>query len=145
MKYSVVLQFIAFESVLSRVLHPRDCHENNCLREIIGTDPHITPTLSSRYADCSSFLKATVAPASTWVSPCVALNFSHYPYTNSNRDARTVTITFTSTSTISAAALPKRNAILAARQVTVIPSSVLAYATPFYAPSAAYIVCQRNN
>jgi hypothetical protein len=49
-------------TVRANSLQRRQCHANNCAREITGTDAHITPDLTSRLADCSSYMTAVVVP-----------------------------------------------------------------------------------
>lgn len=40
------------------------CGGDNCARQVTGTRPGLTP-LSSRRADCSNFMRATVVPDAT--------------------------------------------------------------------------------
>ncbi|KAG9237995.1 hypothetical protein BJ875DRAFT_540005 [Amylocarpus encephaloides] len=55
---------LGLRGALSDVLEPRNCHANNCAREITGTGAHITPDLTSRLADCSSYMASTVSVGS---------------------------------------------------------------------------------
>ncbi|KAH8885254.1 hypothetical protein GQ53DRAFT_828982 [Thozetella sp. PMI_491] len=94
-----------------------DCNANNCLRQIRGTAKVLTPDLASRMTDCSSYMLVTVTPA-------------------------------TSTSTVSATATvtvgqPEKRAEhqMAARQVTVSPSSKPEYATACPDASAYSSAC----
>ena len=61
MKFAVALSFVslAFGNVL---LDKRACAGNNCNRAVTGTRAGLLP-LSSRSADCASYLMTTVTPA----------------------------------------------------------------------------------
>jgi hypothetical protein len=39
-----------------------DCHADNCARAVTGTRPGKKPDVTSRIADCSSFMLTTVTP-----------------------------------------------------------------------------------
>jgi len=98
MKVFAVLSLVSL--AFGSVLEQRDCAGNNCNRAVTGTRAGIAP-LSSRSADCASYLLTTVTP-------------------------KPVTVTVTDFVTTTGAA--KRDALVD-RQVTVWPSSVPAYAS----------------
>ncbi|KAF6813524.1 hypothetical protein CSOJ01_04546 [Colletotrichum sojae] len=98
MKAAVILSLVtlAFGSVIEK----RECSGNNCNRQVTGTREGLLP-LTSRKADCSSFLQATVTPSPT-----------------------TVTVTVTA-----APARLRRNGEIVNRQVTELPTAIPAYAS----------------
>ncbi|GJD04580.1 hypothetical protein ColKHC_13405 [Colletotrichum higginsianum] len=98
MKAAVILSLVSF--ALGSVLEKRECSGNNCNRQVTGTREGLLP-LTSRKADCSSFLQATVTPSPT-----------------------TVTITVTA-----APARLRRDGQIANRQVTELPTAIPAYAS----------------
>ncbi|KAK2011855.1 hypothetical protein LZ32DRAFT_322671 [Colletotrichum eremochloae] len=98
MKVAVILSLISL--ALGSVVEKRACAGNNCNRQVTGTREGLLP-ITSRQADCSSFLKATVTPSPT-----------------------TVTITVTA-----APARVRRNGFIADRQVTDLPTAIPAYAS----------------
>jgi hypothetical protein len=60
MKFSVVATgLLGLPTVLA------ECQANNCIRGIRGTEANRTPPLTSRLADCSSFMLVTVTPAAS--------------------------------------------------------------------------------
>ncbi|KAK2053778.1 hypothetical protein LY76DRAFT_581222 [Colletotrichum caudatum] len=98
MKAAVVLSLVSF--ALASVVEKRACAGNNCNRQVTGTREGLLP-ISSRKADCTSFLQATVTPSPT-----------------------TVTVTVTA-----APARARRDGHIADRQVTELPTLVPAYAS----------------
>lgn len=75
MKAAVILSLVslAFGSVIEK----RECAGNNCNRQVTGTREGLTP-LTSRQADCSSFMQATVTPSPTYVvSLCPRTGVGH--------------------------------------------------------------------
>ncbi|GKT87686.1 hypothetical protein Ct61P_05536 [Colletotrichum tofieldiae] len=98
MKAAVILSLVSF--ALGSVLEKRECSGNNCNRQVTGTREGLLP-ITSRKADCSSFLQATVTPSPT-----------------------TVTITVTA-----APARLRRDGQIANRQVTELPTAIPAYAS----------------
>ncbi|PVH83965.1 hypothetical protein DL98DRAFT_528825 [Cadophora sp. DSE1049] len=116
MKTSVCLLILAFGhsalgNVVKRTTPTSACPADNCLRGVRGTGSNIKPPLTSRLADCSSFMRATATPAPT-----------------------TTTIT-TATVTITVGPILPRG--IEARQQTISPSQVPAYAT-FCPASSSY-------
>lgn len=77
------------------------CNADNCARAVTGTRAGKVPDVTSRQADCSSFQLTTVtpAPSTTYVTTIVTVN------------------------------PPNKRDEIVARQVTVIPDSVPAYAS----------------
>jgi hypothetical protein len=62
MQSSAFLAILMFQLGLCDVLKERaGCNTDNCLRKVSGT-ANATPNLSSRLADCSSFLQVIVEP-----------------------------------------------------------------------------------
>ncbi|KFH48550.1 hypothetical protein ACRE_006930 [Hapsidospora chrysogenum ATCC 11550] len=59
MKAAIFLSFAA--TVMASVLNKRQCHADNCARQVTGTRPGLSP-IESRRADCSSFMTSTVVP-----------------------------------------------------------------------------------
>lgn len=59
MKATIVLSFVA--AAMAGMIEKRECHADNCARQVTGTRPGLTP-IESRQADCSSFMTATVIP-----------------------------------------------------------------------------------
>lgn len=98
MKAAVILSLASF--VLGSIFQKRECSGNNCNRQVTGTRPGLLP-ISSRKADCTSFLKTTVTPSPT-----------------------TVTITVDS-----APERIRRDGQIANRQVTEVPTAIPAYAS----------------
>ncbi|KAL0940431.1 uncharacterized protein CTRU02_203194 [Colletotrichum truncatum] len=98
MKASVILSLATL--ALGSVIEKRECAGNNCNRQVTGTREGLLP-ISSRKADCSSFLQATVTPSPT-----------------------TVTVTITA-----APARLRRAGQLENRQVTAYPTLIPAYAS----------------
>ncbi|CZR56072.1 uncharacterized protein PAC_05960 [Phialocephala subalpina] len=96
-------------SAFANVIERQVCNADNCLRGIRGTNGQ--PPMSSRLVDCSSFQLATVTPAPVTVTTTVA----------------TVIVT----------EVPITARAVFARQATVSPSSVPAYAT-YCSASARY-------
>ncbi|KAH8881233.1 hypothetical protein GQ53DRAFT_517064 [Thozetella sp. PMI_491] len=104
MKAAVIFSLASL--ALGHVLEARQCAGNNCNRQVTGTRAGL-PALASRSADCSSFLQVRVTASQ-----------------------RTVTVT----SFVPPAATPVRREVVAdkvvqARQVTVTPSAIPAYAS----------------
>jgi hypothetical protein len=52
---------------LGSVIEQRDCAGNNCNRQVTGTRAGL-PALTSRSADCSSFMRVTVTALPRYVS-----------------------------------------------------------------------------
>ncbi|KAK1238085.1 hypothetical protein MKX08_002664 [Trichoderma sp. CBMAI-0020] len=100
MKASIVLYFAA-AAMASVIERTNGCNADNCARAVTGTREGLLP-ISSRKADCSSFMRATVTP-----------------------EATTTTITITVHPDITPK--PKNDANYAA--VTVYPTAVPAYAS----------------
>ncbi|SPQ27243.1 d0e56a9e-8f06-4ed1-80ce-09b9716eff26 [Thermothielavioides terrestris] len=100
MKLAAALSLVSLAA--AAVMEPRHCAGNNCNRAVTGTRPGLLP-LASRSLDCSSFLRTTVTPAATTIT--VTVDGEDLP-----------------TPTAHAAA------VLAGRQVTVVPSSIPEYA-----------------
>lgn len=65
MKAAIVLSFIA-AAMASVIERTNGCNADNCARAITGTREGLPP-ISSRKADCSSFMRATVTPKATYV------------------------------------------------------------------------------
>ncbi|KAB5566245.1 hypothetical protein GE09DRAFT_1106038 [Coniochaeta sp. 2T2.1] len=101
--------------VLATTPNPTQCNANNCARAVTGTRSGKMPAVSSRQADCSSFMKVTVTPA---------------------------TSTATSTTTVTVTSImPNKRDNLAIRQVTVVPSSIPAYASDCSSAAAYSSAC----
>ncbi|KAI8290766.1 hypothetical protein K4K59_006423 [Colletotrichum sp. SAR11_240] len=68
MKAAVILSLaaLAFGSAIEK----RECSGNNCNRQVTGTRDGLLP-ITSRKADCSSFMQATVTPSPTTVTVTV--------------------------------------------------------------------------
>ncbi|KAL2060732.1 hypothetical protein VTL71DRAFT_9373 [Oculimacula yallundae] len=109
--FALAIAEISFCNLVKRTTPTSACFADNCLRGIRGTGSNIKPPLTSRLADCSSFMRATVTPAPITTTITIA----------------TVTITVPPM-------LPRG---LEARQQTISPSQVPAYAT-FCTGSSAY-------
>ncbi|EPE25823.1 hypothetical protein GLAREA_01735 [Glarea lozoyensis ATCC 20868] len=62
-RWTIVLPFGAFAAIGTNNLQRRNCHANNCARQITGTGAHITPDLTARLADCSSYMTAVLNPS----------------------------------------------------------------------------------
>ncbi|EHK16144.1 uncharacterized protein TRIVIDRAFT_184567 [Trichoderma virens Gv29-8] len=63
MKAAIVLSFVA--AAMAGVIERTDgCHADNCARAVTGTREGLLP-ITSRQADCSSFMLATVTPEAT--------------------------------------------------------------------------------
>jgi hypothetical protein len=56
-----LLSFILALALAQGVLS--DCNDDNCARAVTGTRPGKVPDVTSRMADCSSFMQVTVTPA----------------------------------------------------------------------------------
>ncbi|KAK1476831.1 hypothetical protein CNYM01_05736 [Colletotrichum nymphaeae SA-01] len=106
MKAAVIFSLVSL--ALGSVVEKRACAGNNCNRQVTGTRDGLLP-ITSRQADCSSFMQATVTPSPT-----------------------TVTVTVTA-----APARLRRNGEIANRQVTALPTLIPAYASSC-GDSAAY-------
>lgn len=65
MKVAVVLSFVA-AAMASVIERTNGCNADNCARAVTGTRDGLPP-ISSRKADCSSFMRATVTPKATYV------------------------------------------------------------------------------
>ncbi|PON22964.1 hypothetical protein TGAM01_v208219 [Trichoderma gamsii] len=63
MKASIVLSFAA-AAMASVIERTNGCNADNCARAVTGTRDGLPP-ISSRKADCSSFMRATVTPKAT--------------------------------------------------------------------------------
>lgn len=66
MKAAIVLSFVA-AAMAGVIERTNGCNADNCARAVTGTREGLLPT-SSRSADCSSFMLATVTPKPTYVS-----------------------------------------------------------------------------
>lgn len=68
MKAAIVLSFVA--AAMAAVINERTngCNADNCARAVTGTRDGLLP-ITSRQADCSSFMRATVTPKATYVYP----------------------------------------------------------------------------
>lgn len=64
MKAAVIFSLISL--ALGSVVEKRACAGNNCNRQVTGTRDGLLP-ITSRQADCSSFMQATVTPSPTYV------------------------------------------------------------------------------
>lgn len=62
MKAAVILSLVAAAS--AGLVERGHCGGDNCARQVTGTRAGLTP-ISSRQADCSSFMVATVVPEAT--------------------------------------------------------------------------------
>ncbi|KAL7926366.1 hypothetical protein ACQKWADRAFT_280108 [Trichoderma austrokoningii] len=63
MKAAIVLSFVA-AAMASVIERTNSCNADNCARAVTGTREGLLP-ISSRKADCSSFMRATVTPQAT--------------------------------------------------------------------------------
>ncbi|KAF9874569.1 hypothetical protein CkaCkLH20_08132 [Colletotrichum karsti] len=99
MKAAVILSLAAL--AFGKVIEKRECAGNNCNRQVTGTRDGLLP-ITSRKADCSSFMEATVTPSPT-----------------------TVTVTVTA----APARLRRNHGEMAIRQVTDLPTVIPAYAS----------------
>ncbi|KAF4624962.1 hypothetical protein G7Y89_g13209 [Cudoniella acicularis] len=61
----IILGLSALQGVLGHVVRQSDCSQDNCYREVLGTNANIMPVLTSRMADCSSFMSTTITPPPT--------------------------------------------------------------------------------
>lgn len=66
MKAAIVLSFVT--AAMAAVINERTngCNADNCARAVTGTRDGLLP-ITSRQADCSSFMRATVTPKATYV------------------------------------------------------------------------------
>jgi hypothetical protein len=118
MKISALFVVLALgQGTLSLTFDNDECNANNCARAVTGTRSGKVPDITSRADDCSSFMLATVTPATS-----------------------TYTTTTTVTTTISVEYV-KRDGILANRQVTVHPTAVPYYASACPGTSAYSSAC----
>ncbi|KAK6543520.1 hypothetical protein TWF694_000266 [Orbilia ellipsospora] len=68
MRFSFCTLLLAtVQSTLGGVLEPRMCPADNCARAVTGTRSGKVPDVTSRMADCSSFMRTTVQPSTTIV------------------------------------------------------------------------------
>ncbi|KAE9371894.1 hypothetical protein N431DRAFT_468047 [Stipitochalara longipes BDJ] len=109
----------------SPALIERDCTHNNCLRAIIASNHAPFPSSASK--DCSSFMLATVTPATSTSTVTAWATVSSTLVTTTSVETDTV---FTTISTLGVNGIARR-------QQTVIPSAIPTYATAC-ANSAAY-------
>lgn len=65
MKAAIALSFVA-AAMASVIERTNGCNADNCARAVTGTREGLPP-ISSRKADCSSFMRATVTPHATYV------------------------------------------------------------------------------
>ncbi|KAL6693311.1 hypothetical protein J3F84DRAFT_350715 [Trichoderma pleuroticola] len=63
MKAAIVLSFVA-AAMAGVIERTNGCNADNCARAVTGTRDGLLP-ITSRQADCSSFMQATVTPAPT--------------------------------------------------------------------------------
>ena len=64
MKYPVLLFLGLASTGLGHVVERAACNADNCARAVTGTAGS-NPNQSSRLADCSSFMRVTVTPATS--------------------------------------------------------------------------------
>ncbi|KAK5992057.1 hypothetical protein PT974_05453 [Cladobotryum mycophilum] len=88
MKTAVVLSFVA--AVMAGVVEKRDCHGNNCARQVTGTRDGLL-AITSRQADCSSFMKATVTPEPTTFTVTITVDEDEPPNTKRGLEYRAET------------------------------------------------------
>jgi hypothetical protein len=68
MKFTtIIVGILTAKLVSSNKLGKRACAGDNCNRAITGTAANLVPVLSSRLADCASFMEITVIPAPVYV------------------------------------------------------------------------------
>lgn len=132
MKTSSFLSFLALcNTVLCSVMTKANpssvCFADNCLRGIRGTRLNAKPPLTSRLADCSSFMQATITPDPLSVYPS-----PNFPDLYS-KITSTTTITATTVTITASPILPLK---LELRQETEVPTEIPSYATYCSGPSA---------
>ncbi|KAL6901194.1 hypothetical protein GGI43DRAFT_383534 [Trichoderma evansii] len=90
MKAAIVLSFVA-AAAAGLIERTNGCNADNCARAVTGTRDGLLP-ISSRKADCSSFMRATVTPnaVTTTITVTVHPGITAKPKNNVNYAAATV-------------------------------------------------------
>ncbi|CAM1510581.1 Fc.00g009160.m01.CDS01 [Cosmosporella sp. VM-42] len=101
MKIAVVLFFVT--SALAGLFEKRACAGNNCKRQVTGTRAGLL-AITSRQADCSSFMAHTVVPDGTTTTITVTINPGEVDFA-------------------------RRKRTIEARETTKVPTAIPAYAS----------------
>ncbi|KAH6608241.1 lipase/esterase family protein [Trichoderma cornu-damae] len=90
MKAAIVLSFVA-AAMAGVVERTNGCNADNCARAVTGTRDGLLP-ITSRQADCSSFMLATVTPEATTTTITITVDPDVTPKVRRDADYAAVTV-----------------------------------------------------